>query len=427
MLQRDFAKRPRTKKTLKETQQYLELALHAGNIGLWHWNIKTNTLYFSPEWNRQLGYQDHELESRFEEWEERLHPEDRDSTLAALKAYLEGRRRGYEVEFRLRHKDGSYRWMLARGLLQAGPDDKPYRISGCHLDITERKRAEEEHARLLIREQTARVEANAARQQLGNILERISDAFVALDRDWHYTYVNQQAATLFGRRPEDLIGRHIWTEFPEGAGQPFHMAYEKAMAEQVFIQMENYYEPWDRWFENRIYPSPNGLSIFFHEITERKHAEQDAHESAGLLKGQNQVLEAIARGEPLQQTLDLLLRVIEAQCPALLCSILLLDSDRLHVRHGAGPSLPTTFTRAVDGQRIGPRAGSCGTAAFRGEAVVVEDIATDPLWDDYRDVALTHGLRACWSTPIFDEQRRVLGTFALYFRARGRPDERHWK
>src|SRR5436309_7201271 len=93
MLQRDFAKRPRTKKTLKETQQYLELALHAGNIGLWHWNIKTNTLYFSPEWKRQLGYQDHELESRFEEWEERLHPEDRDSTLAALKAYLEGDRK----------------------------------------------------------------------------------------------------------------------------------------------------------------------------------------------------------------------------------------------------------------------------------------------------------------------------------------------
>ena len=427
MLQRDFAKRPRTKKTLKETQQYLELALHAGNIGLWHWNIKTNTLYFSPEWKRQLGYQDHELESRFEEWEERLHPEDRDSTLAALKAYLEGRRRGYEVEFRLRHKDGSYRWMLARGLLQAGPDGKPYRISGCHLDITERKRAEEEHARLLIREQTARVEANAARQQLGNILERISDAFVALDRDWHYTYVNQQAATLFGRRPEDLIGRHIWTEFPEGAGQPFHMAYEKAMAEQVFIQMENYYEPWDRWFENRIYPSPDGLSIFFHEITERKRAEQAARESAELLRCQNQVLELIAEGAPLRETLDFLLRVTEAQCPGMLCSILLLDPDGVRVRHGAAPSLPESFTRAIDGESIGPQAGSCGTAAFRREPVIVEDIATDSLWDDYRDFALKHDLRACWSVPIFDEQRRVLGTFALYFHNPGRPTGRHWQ
>src|SRR5687768_11871745 len=97
--------------------------------------------------------------------------------------------------------------------------------------------------------------------QLQDALERVSDGLVALDRAWRYTYVNRQAAGLFGRAPEDLIGRHIWTEFPEGVGQPFHLAYEKAMEDQVFIQMENYYEPWDRWFENRIYPSPDGVSI----------------------------------------------------------------------------------------------------------------------------------------------------------------------
>jgi PAS domain S-box-containing protein len=288
---------------------------------------------------------------------------------------------------------------------------------------TERPRARDDPSGVRAKSQSVGLKGDP----VGDLLERISDGFVALDPDWRYTYVNQQAAALFGRQPEHLVGRHIWTVFPEGVGQPFQLAYERAMSEQVFIKMENYYEPWDRWFENRIYPSPNGLSIFFHEITERKHAEQDAHENAALLKGQNRVLQAIARGEPLQQTLDLLLRAIEAQCPALVCSILLLDPDRLHVRHGAGPSLSTTFTSAVDGQCIGPRAGSCGTAAFRGEAVVVEDIATDPLWDGYRDVALTHGLRACWSTPIFDEQRHVLGTFALYFRTRGRPDEKHWK
>ena len=94
-----------------------------------------------------------------------------------------------------------------------------------------------------------------------DVLERVSDGVVALDRRWRYTYVNSKAALLFGRKPEELIGRHIWTEFPEGVGQPFHLAYEKAMYEQVFIEMENYYEPWDRWFENRIYPSPDGVSI----------------------------------------------------------------------------------------------------------------------------------------------------------------------
>ncbi len=261
-------------------------------------------------------------------------------------------------------------------------------------------------------------------QPLTDILDRVSDAFVALDKNWCYTYVNQQAANLFGRRPEDLVGRHIWTEFPEGRGQPFHLAYEKAMADQVFIEMENYYEPWKRWFENRIYPSPEGLSIFFHEITERKLAEQAARENADLLAGQNRVLELIARGAPLRESLDTLLRVIEAQCSGMLCSILLLDSDGIHVRHGAAPSLPDSFIRGIDGQVIGPQAGSCGTAAFRREPVVVEDIATDPLWESYRPAALAHGLRACWSTPIFDGQRAVLGTFALYFPSPTRPSER---
>jgi PAS domain S-box-containing protein len=268
--------------------------------------------------------------------------------------------------------------------------------------------------------------ANAANQQLGNLLERVSDAFVALDRDWRYTYVNRHGAELFGRRPEDLIGKHIWTEFPEGRGQPFHLAYEKALAEQVFIKMENYYEPWDRWFENRIYPSPDGLSIFFHEITDRKQAEHAAIQNAQLVKEHNRVLERIAQGAPLEETLDSLLRVIEAQCPGMLCSIVLLDPDGIHVRHGAAPSLPDSFVRSLDGESIGPRAGSCGTAAWRREPVLVDDIETDALWDGYRDAALRHGLRACWSTPIFDVQQRVIGTFALYFRARpGSPTARH--
>ncbi len=260
---------------------------------------------------------------------------------------------------------------------------------------------------------------------LGKILERVSDAFVALDRNWRYTYLNRQAGLLFGRSPAALVGKHIWTEFPEGVGQPFHRAYERAMAEQVSIQMENFYEPWNRWFENRIYPSPDGLSIFFHEITARKHAEQAAHQSTDLLQGQQQVLELISQGAPLGETLDALLCLTEAQCPGMICSILLLEPDGITVRHASGPSLPESFIQAIDRQRIGPRAGSCGTAAFRREAVIVEDIAIDPLWADYRQVALQHDLRACWSTPIFDAQGGVLGTFALYFRSPGGPTEQH--
>lgn len=144
-----------------------------------------------------------------------------------------------------------------------------------------------------------------------------------------------------------------------------------------------------------------------------------------LLVGQNLVLEQIARGESLHQVLDTLLRIIQLQCPGMLASILLLDPDGSHVRHGAAPDLPEDYVRAIDGLAIGPRAGSCGTAAFTREPVIVGDIATDPLWSDYRAVALQYDLRACWSTPIFDSERRVLGTFAMYFHAPGLPNKNH--
>jgi len=111
------------------------------------------------------------------------------------------------------------------------------------------------------------------------ILERISDAFVSLDASWHYTYVNKKAGEVFNRKPEDLVGKHIWTEFPEGIGQPFHLAYEKAMKEQQYVYLEEYYPPYDRWFENHIYPSPTGLSIYFKDNTEKKKAELELQKS----------------------------------------------------------------------------------------------------------------------------------------------------
>jgi PAS domain S-box-containing protein len=160
-------------------------------------------------------------------------------------------------------------------------------------------------------------------------------------------------------------------------------------------------------------------------LTESRSSAAVFEASAELLHIQNRVLERVARGAPLNETFDLYLRAIETQSPGMLCSILLLDEDGVHVRHAAAPSLPDAYVRAIDGSPIGPNAGSCGTAAYRREPVIVADIDTDPLWADYRDQALQHGLRACWSTPIFDDTRRVLGTFALYFRMPGRPNPRH--
>jgi PAS domain S-box-containing protein len=179
-----------------------------------------------------------------------------------------------------------------------------------------------------------------------------------------------------------------------------------------------------RWLETHATPlrDPSGritaLLSITRDITEHKQSE-------ALLACQATVLEQIATGTPLATTLTTLLQQVEALEPGLLGSVLLLDEAGVHLRHCAAPSLPEAYTRAIDGVAIGPNAGSCGTAAFRGDAVIVEDIATDPLWKDYRELALAHGLRACWSTPILDEQRRVLGTFAMYYRQPRRPSAAH--
>jgi len=124
--------------------------------------------------------------------------------------------------------------------------------------------------------------------------------------------------------------------------------------------------------------------------------------------------------------LDEYLRQVEAAAGGeLLTSILLLDESGRRLSHGAAPNLPKSYCDAIDGTEIGPEAGSCGTAAFVGHSIYVTDIASDPLWKDFRHLALPHGLRACWSTPIFDEAGKLLGTFAIYYRTprAPRPEE----
>ncbi|WCB97083.1 hypothetical protein DSM104299_05855 [Baekduia alba] len=136
-----------------------------------------------------------------------------------------------------------------------------------------------------------------------------------------------------------------------------------------------------------------------------------------LLRGQKDVFELIARRAPLGTVLEALVRLVEEHSDTgAIASILLLDEDGVRLVHGAAPSLPASYNEAIDGTGVGPAVGSCGTAAYRRAPVIVTDIATDPLWDDYRDLAEEAGLAACWSVPILGTGGVVLGTFAIYHR-----------
>lgn len=143
LLLRDVTEQAASEEALRASERRLNLATTASAIGLWEWNPRTNEAHLSPGWKSQLGYEDDEIPNRFEEWESRLHPEDRERALSLVRSYLERPWPEYEIEFRLRHRDGSYRWILARGMLGMQADGQPGILSGCHIDITDRKRTEQ--------------------------------------------------------------------------------------------------------------------------------------------------------------------------------------------------------------------------------------------------------------------------------------------
>lgn len=158
-----------------------------------------------------------------------------------------------------------------------------------------------------------------------------------------------------------------------------------------------------------------GGVLVFNDITERKAAQDFA-------RAQEQVLALIAGGAGLAQSLEAIVRLIEKSSPGSLCSILLVQGQ--YLRHGAAPSLPDSYNQAIDGLQIGEGMGACGTVAFRGQPVVVEDAERDPLMQAYRELLRAHDLRACWSSPVLAGNGEVLATFALYRRMPGKPQAR---
>lgn len=227
---------------------------------------------------------------------------------------------------------------------------------------------------------------------------------------------NHSFAAMFGYQVDDLTGvstdrLHPSNKQYQENGDPAYAAIELEGVHAGDIQLKRR-DGTVFWVERTLISvdRPNlskGAIWVVHDIDQRKRA--------GVLREeQGRVLEMIAMSTPLNKVLDSLARLVESQLTGMAASVLLLDVDGVHMRHGAAPSLPDAYVQILDGTSVGPKVGSCGTAIYRGEPVIVADILQDPLWEDYRTLADTYGFRACWSTPILSHHGKVMGTFALY-------------
>ncbi|MDX6503544.1 MAG: two-component system, cell cycle sensor histidine kinase and response regulator CckA [Gaiellaceae bacterium] len=250
----------------------------------------------------------------------------------------------------------------------------------------------------------------APEELVGALLDGLHAVISVKDADGRYLIVNKGWTDLHRVRPDRVLGRTDAEVF--GADRPAPLGPADQALEESVQTVEVDGEV--RVFATRTYPLHDAAGELIAICCRSVDITQQQREEA-LRQGSNQVLELVATGAPLKEVLEAVATLMEAQSPGLLASVLRLDDEGLRVKHCAGPSLPREYMDAIDGEPIGPQAGSCGTAAYRREQVIVEDIMEDPLWDPYRSIAARFGLRACWSTPIFASDGSVLGTFAMYY------------
>lgn len=321
------------------------------------------------------------------------------AAVAGLESVLAGNQTRFSLDYPFGTPDRA-RWFNMEVLKPLGVK---LGVIVAHTDISERKQAEE-----------ALRDAN---QKLRLHFEQTPMAVIEWDLDFRVTQWNPAARTIFGYSSEEALGQHASFIVPNAFHNMVDEIWQALLRKSGGERSTNPNVSKDgtpilcEWYNTPLideHGTVRGVASVVMDITERTQAQQ-------LLAWEKSALESISSPAPLATVLEGLMLGLEKQLPGALCSVLLLDADGLHMRTGAAPSLPVAYNHAVDGIATGPKDGSCGTAAHFNRQVIVVDIANDPLWADYRELALDHDLRACWSTPIHSSKGKILATFAIYY------------
>jgi PAS domain S-box-containing protein len=403
----DITNRKRAEQALRRSEGNLAQAQRLTQSGSWSWNLRTGARFWSQETFRIFGCDPEQVTPTWSDILDRVHPEDRPAIVE--KAQMEAtQKEDSEFDWRIVLPDGTIKHLHSIAHPLVDESGEITEIVGTLMDVSERKRVDE----ALLRSEAYLAEA----QKLSHTGSWACD--IATGEMIHSSTEHRH---LFGLNPEreeipsfDEFYQRIHPEDRDRTVEDL----ERAICAGTNVEAHFRVAPSEgmmRYMYGIGHPiaKPSGNVGEFvgavMDVTERTLAQ-------ALRDGESRILEMIARDAPLREILEKLVLVVEGQFAGLLCSVLLLDEDGQHVRHGAAPSLPEAYTNAINGLPIGPKAGSCGTAMYRREPVVVTDILQDPLWEEYRVVAESFGLRACWSTPILAHAGNALGSFAMYYR-----------
>ncbi len=390
-----------------KVERQLEIVQQMTHIGSWEWDVASGQVTWSDELFRIYGLVPRSQEITFAFYLSRVHPDDRVRVADQVRAALQRGGRFAHHE-RIVRSDGTVRQLDIVGEVTFGPDDVPIGLIGTCRDITDEVR----------RDERLRVFADIVdHMEIGLSVWRLDDTQnpVVL-RLVGSNLANERmtgilVATCMGQPLQSCLPVVSGTELPA-----LMLGIDEARPRRELAACRLVGLPGAPTFAATAYALPDRcVGLALEDVTMRVRAQR-------LHFAERRALEMLAAGAMLEDILATIVSVIEELVPDTVASILVVDESGTYLRHAASNSIPAAFTAAIDGAPIGPSVGSCGTAAYRRDAVFVVDIESDPLWADYRVVARTHGFRACWSSPILANDGHVLGTFAMYYRTPRRPE-----
>ena len=382
----------------------LDMVLEATGVGTWEFDHRRDVMIRSIVLNKVLNFGCEKDEESLSDIMRRVEEEDRSQIEAAFHRRLaeDGR---FVVDYRVRDGEGRVRWFSTRGrVVERDAEGQPLRSAGVAVDIDAQKASE-----LAIRRNENRWRT---------LMENVPIPLCQLNERQEFAYINRRFVETFGYRLDDLPDAAAWfekaypdTDYREWAIANWQAALKNPRPRDSFVEPHEYQVRCANGEDLTVavfaVAFGGELIVSFVDLTAQKQQQR-------LLEFSNSILRRVSSAAPLSEVLDFICREIEGHAKGAKCAIVLIDNER-RLRTGAAPSLPAEYSSRVDGLLIGPAVGSCGTSAFRGEPVFVGNIATDPLWANYREFAAVNGLGACWSSPIKSNSGRVLGTFALYW------------